>query len=464
MRKRKEAEKLSFTKKSLNAIKPAPEGTRLFYRDNNEKTPRGLMLQVTDKGAKSFQVYRWIGGRPERITIGRFPDLSIEQARAEAERINGGIAQKKRPEELRQSRRGEWTLAEMLDDFLANKRNRRGAALAEKTQANYRGDFERYAHRLGVLKLSEVRAEDVAAMHSRIGKEAPYAANRVLALISSLYGYAKKRGIYRLPNPASGIQKFPEDKRERVVAPEEMPYLFQALTDEPTDYRDVFLLGLLTGARRGNVLSMRWPDLHLERAEWRIPKVKGGGAHTVPLVAEAAAILKRREPQEHDEESEGFVFPGRGGKGHLVEVKGAWRRILHRAELLRLLEMIAERAKWSKRDRDKAYQDARSDEVAALKKWRAEARKLKLDPKRASIGDLRIHDLRRSVGSALAATGANIAMTMQALGHKTVSASLIYQRLHRDPIREAMQKATSRLLDQAGIAATIPDSIKHSAA
>jgi len=214
MAAKKSAAKLNFTKPALDKIGAAPEGKRAYYRDHGgAKSVRGLVLAVTEAGAKSFQVYRWIAGRPERITIGRFPDLSIEQARAKAEGIIGDIAQKKRPEELRQSRRGEWTLAELLDDFLAKKRKGKGrnaSPLAQKTKANYRADFERYAHRLGVLKLSEVRKEDVAAMHTRVGKDAPYAANRALALISSIYGYATRRGVFKGTNPASGGTKVPE--------------------------------------------------------------------------------------------------------------------------------------------------------------------------------------------------------------------------------------------------------------
>jgi integrase len=101
---------------------------------------------------------------------------------------------------------------------------------------------------------------------------------------------------------------------------------FQA--EEPSAYRDAFLLGLLTGARRMNVLSTRSQDVTLERREWRTPKGKAGGAHTISLTVEALEILKNRdaaqtpiEAAKRDTDSERearareFVFSGHGRTG-----------------------------------------------------------------------------------------------------------------------------------------------------
>jgi integrase len=457
------AELIRFTKRSIGGLPAAPAGKRVYYRDEEG---RSLQLQVTAAGSKTFQVYRWVRGRPERFTIGKFPDMTIELARREADRINGKLADHERPENLRRSKRGEWTLEALLSDFLTHKRNRRGAPLTDATKRGYQGIFKSYLSRLAVRKVSDVTREDVEALHRRIGKEAPYAANRLLALLSSLFNYAARQGVLKGGNPAAGIDRFPEDARERFVGPEELPYFFQALGHEVSDYRDVFLLALLTGARRSNVLAMQWGELNLERAEWRIPKTKHGGAHTVPLTAEAREILRGREramrerlvaePKDAKEEQRNarlrqFVFPSVGETGHLVETKSGWRRILTRAELLRLLDMIGKEKGWSRKQIDKAFEDARSDEAGSLKAWGAQASRLGIDHNKVALDDLRVHDLRHTMGGALAATGANTALTMQALGHKTATASLIYQKLHRDPIREAMQRATGQLLGHAGV-------------
>lgn len=454
--------RLGFTKEKIAALGLANSGQRAYFYDT--KT-RGLALSITPAGTKTFILYRWVDGKPQRITLGRFPDVSVEAARRKADEINGAIAKARSNDEHWQGparRRGQLTLAELLKDFLANQRNKRGDPLSEKTTHNYRGDFNRYLGRLAVMKLPDIRRDDIARVHTHVGKDAPFAANRALALVSSLFSYARKRGLFSRANPAAAIQKFPEDSRERFIGPDEMPRFFQALAEETSDFRDAFLLALLTGARRSNVLAMRWADVNLERAEWFILQTKNRTPHTVPLTPEAAKILQQRQQhaqQEHEhqrkEDSEApapvYVFPSRGKSGHLVEPKGAWRRILDRAELHRLIELIAQAGKWDEAEREQALKAARTGEAKALTGYRREAKKLGIDASVARIADLRIHDLRHTIGSALAATGANTAMTMQALGHKTASASLIYQKLHRDPIRQAMQRATASILEQAGL-------------
>ncbi len=85
-------------------------------------------------------------------------------------------------------------------------------------------------------------------------------------------------------------------------------------------------MSLLTGARKSNVLAMRWDDIHLDRATWTIPQTKNGSPHTVPLVPAAIAVLNQRKAVSMSE----WVFPGTGKTGHLVEPKSAWKRILDR--------------------------------------------------------------------------------------------------------------------------------------
>ena len=68
---------------------------------------------------------------------------------------------------------------------------------------------------------------------------------------------------------------------------------FKALAEERNDtMRDYFLLSLLTGARRSNVLAMEWADVNFERAEWRIKETKNGTPQTVTLSPEALAVLR----------------------------------------------------------------------------------------------------------------------------------------------------------------------------
>lgn len=174
-----------------------------------------------------------------------------------------------------------------------------------------------------------------------------------------------------------------------------MPRFWQALLDEPNrDFADAFMLSLLTGMRRSDVLAMRWEQISLERGEWRIPDPKNGEPLTVPLIGEVVRLLQARRPQELGE----WVFPGEGKTGHLAEPKAAWKRILDRA----------------------------------------------------GIENLRLHDLRRTLGSSMAAAGVNTITTARTMGHKTLSMALRYQQLGTDPRRAAIEAGAGAILANAG--------------
>jgi integrase len=154
---------------------------------------------------------------------------------------------------------------------------------------------------------------------------------------------------------------------------------------------------LLTGARRSNIMQMRWEQVNLNTNIWIIPQTKNGEPHTVPLVEMAIEILKQRKKNQIN--GNPWVFPGNSRAGHMVDPKKAWARIL----------------------------------------------------KRANIENLRIHDLRRSLGSWQATTGASLSIIGKTLAHKNVNTTAIYARLNIDPVRDAMQRATQAMLEAAKV-------------
>jgi len=132
---------------------------------------------------------------------------------------------------------------------------------------------------------------------------------------------------------------------------------------------------------------MRWKDIDFERSIWRIPGEvsKNGDPMQVPLIPEALEILRRRRA----ETSSVFVLPGEGRTGHYTTPTHAWETLL----------------------------------------------------KRAKLEDLRIHDLRRSMGSWMTIGGTSLPIVGKALGHKTSQATSIYARLNLEPVRAAMEQA-----------------------
>jgi len=381
--------KFNFTKAAIETLPIPKAGKRDDYQDI--KTT-GLQLRVTSNGTKTLSVLRRIKGILERITLGRYPDLTIEQARRKAATINSDIANDVNPGEVKRGRKAELTFSALFVEYLE-----RHSKPNKKTWAEDQSKYDTYlAKPLGNKKLSTIDRSSIATIHSKITKLGhPVTANRVKALISSIFGWAISAGLWKM-NPALGIRLNREHSRDRFIQGDELPKFFQALADEQNDtMRDYFLLSLLTGARRANVLSMQWKDINLKRGEWRIKETKSGTPQTVTLSPEALDVLRNRKPSNPAT----FVFPGDGSSGHLIEPKKGWQRILERA----------------------------------------------------GIDDLRIHDLRRTLGSWQAKTGASLAIIGKSLNHKNPNTTAIYARLDLDPVRESVNTATSAMLKAAGL-------------
>ncbi len=279
--------KLNLTKAAVNALPLPGPGKRDDYQDI--KTT-GLQLRITSNGTKTLSVLRRIKGILERITLGRYPDLTIEQARRRAATINSDIANDLNPGEVKRGRKAELTFSALFAEYLE-----RHSKPNKKTWAEDKSKYDTYlAKPLGNKKLSTIDRSSIATIHSKITKLGyPVTANRVKALVSSIFGWGVSAGLWKT-NPALGIRLNREYSRDRFLQGDELPKFFQALGNEQNDtMRDYFLLSLLTGARRANVLSMQWKDINLERGEWRIKETKTGTPQTVTLSPEALDVLRK---------------------------------------------------------------------------------------------------------------------------------------------------------------------------
>lgn len=444
MKSKASTTRFSFSKERLTALPPTEVGKRATYHDI--KIP-GLQLRVSGAGTKTFCVYRRLkGGQPERVTLGRFPAMTVEQARKLASAVVAQIEAGANPAEARRAHRGEPTVQEVFDTYLAHKRKRDGTALSERSKAEYRHIARLYLAKIMPTKLSGVTHERVALLHRKIGEAAPYAANRTKALLSALFNYARDQRLYSGENPATGLRGFAEESRDRFALPDELPHLFNAIAQSPQ--RDFFLLALLTGARRSNVQAMAWRDLDLDRAVWRIGKTKNGTPQNVPLTAEAVCVLQARKEAVNDSP---FVFPGPGKTGHLVEPKKAWDTVKRAASLSRLLDAMQAAELLDQEARAAANTLAVENLTKAEGKYYELASEAKMKPTDYTMRDIRIHDLRRTLGSWQAMTGASLAIIGKSLNHKSQQATAIYARLDIDPVRQSVTTATTAMLEAAGL-------------
>lgn len=384
--------KIRFTKQAIQALEPAE---KRFYVHDDEQ--RGLVLAVQPTGVKAFYLYRWVDAKPERVRLGGWPDLTVEQARRLARSKIGNIADGSNPADDRRKRRAEITIAEAWESFITHTKEHR----RPNTAREYQRQFDAHLKPWGNRPLRDVQRADVKLLVDRIGREAPYMANRVLATTRRLFNYAAETFDYTGENPTKHVKRFPEQSRERFLDENEIAAFLAAVDAEPDQtWKDFFKLALFTGARRSNLQAMKWDDLDLAGNAWTVPadQSKNGREMRIMLVPEAVAVLNERRKSKGKKTKSPFVFPGRGSTGHVTEPKKAWATLLERA----------------------------------------------------GLKNLRVHDLRRSLGSWAAIAGGSLLHIGKALGHRSPQSTAIYARLSDAPVRETVGKAVEAMIAAAG--------------
>lgn len=436
--------RLSFSKEKLLNLPLPDSGQRSTWHDTKAV---GLQLRVSSTGIKTFSVYRRIkGGQPERVTLGRFPAMTIEQARKAASAVNAEIESGANPAQVRRAVRDEPSFAEMFTQFLKGKRKRDGSGLGERTKRDYQDVLRLYLSALSKNKLSQITRHQVKSIHQSVTRTSPSQADRCLALISSVFTFALDQELFSGENPASRVQKNPAPSRDRFAQASELPYLLEAIYESSN--RDYFLIALLTGARRSDTQAMAWHDIDLDAGVWRIEMTKNGTPQNVTLSPEVVEILKQRKPLCG---RSSFVFPGTGKTGHLVEPKKGWATLLKRATLRKLLDLLVEKKMISPDDEAMYKNELVLDPTKAMALLAGMADGIALPESAYDMSDLRIHDLRRTLGSWQAKTGASLSIIGKSLNHKTHQATAIYARLDLDPVRNSVNTATQAILEAAGM-------------
>jgi len=387
--------KLKFTVKAMAAIQPPPEPDARLWVYDTEKP--GLALLVTGNDARSFYLARRIHGKPSRVHIGDAKMMTVDQARAEVDRLNGEIVGGVDPAEKRRQERLAGTIGQLWENYKSQHLEPR---CSKRTLITDESRFDTCLDVWINRKVSSVTDADVRALHAKIGEDRGHvSANRAVQLLRRMFFWARIE-----PNPCrrGAVTMFKEETRERFLQPDELPKLFAALDDLQTNpmIRDFIYVCLWTGARRSNVAAMRSEEINTTTSTWTIPAIKSKNAKamTIPLSAAAMDIVKPRM-----QDASGFIFPSRGASGHLEDPKATWQDVLQRA----------------------------------------------------GLSDVHLHDLRRTLGSWQAATGASLPIIGRSLGHRDTAATAIYARLNLDPVRASVNTATDAIMLAGGKAKPI---------
>ena len=376
--------KLNFTKDVLTKLVPANKR----YDVEDSKTP-GLRLTVFPTGIKTFYLLKLIDGKSERIKLARLDDISIDLARKRATELKAQIVLGNNPRLEKEKKQSELKFVDLFNLYYSQH-----LLKSRKRAEDYRKLYDRQLHpAFGNKRLSEFTRSFVKKLHSDTSEiRGKTAANKTIAIISSSFNFGIANEYWNGANPCSHIKLFKPNKRDRFLSREELPAFFKALQKEESLFRDYFEVLLLTGARKMTVLSMRWDEIHFDIKQWRRDekKSKNNEINIMHLTDRVVEILQHRKKEnEQSSRPSQFVFPGSGACGHLVDPKKAFRRI----------------------------------------------------KKSMGVKNIRIHDLRRTLGSYMAISGASLPIIGKALNHKSYVSTEIYARLSSDPIREAINKA-----------------------
>lgn len=394
------------TKRAVDALLCPAGRDRTFLWDD---ALAGFGVAVFPTGKKVYVAQFRKDGRSRRVAIGEHGRLTPDEARSEAKKILGAVETGADPIAKRRAERQVRTFGDVAEEFMQLHVE---AKRKSRTGEEYRNLLHLHIlPAIGSKRVLDVRRADVARLHGKLA-DIPYQANRVLALISTIWNWAARRDEVALAdNPAKGIERYPEHGRERFLTSEELARLGAALAEGETiglpysidekksgakhapklDKRlvkfDPFAVAairmlILTGARLREILDAKWEQVDLERGVIFLADSKTG-KKPIYFSAAAQAVLAS--------------LPRIEGNPHIIA--GA-KDAAPRADL--------------------------------KKPWAAACRA-------AGLEGVRLHDVRHTFASFGAGASLGLPVIGALLGHSQAATTHRYAHLDASPLRRAVE-------------------------
>ena len=390
----------------------------------------GFAVRIEPSGTKSFVVrYRADGGgrtAPQRlVTIGRFGNLTVEEARKEAKKVLGRIAVGEDPGAERNSKRREMKVAALVDLYeeegcYIQRGVRQGEPMKPLTKQYTIGRLRHHVVRLlGHKRITELTAGDVerffrdveqgkSRKDEKVGhrkrivvRGGSGAARKVFRDLSAMYSFAMLRGLVDANPCEKAVVKKSDGRRTRFLSLAEVKKLGAAcdvLEQEGLNPKalNITRLWILTGCRRQEIVELKWSEIDLDRGLLILADSKTGQS-TRPLSGAAIGLLRSitREPgSDH-------VFPADHGEGYFQGTKKLWPKIVAKA----------------------------------------------------GLEGVTPHTLRHTMGAIATSSGEALAMTGAILGHANMRSTMIYAHIDHDPMKEAADRVGDKLAEALGLAA-----------
>ena len=307
-------EKITLTKKVIES-EPAPLSGRSFIHD---KTLPGLAVQVTPNGTRSFQLIKKHKGRAVRVTLGRYPSMTVEQARKAAQLALAEMVKGENPNTAKkESRARGMTLGEVAKDYLATR----------DLKPNTRKDIERCL--VETFKdwqkkpLAEITPDMIMTRHRKRMGESRARANTAMRWLRAFWNHARARYQDEKGQPLLGEnpvrvltdrkQWARVDRKQTMIHLHQLPAWWAAVQAlEDPHRRDYFTTLMLTGLRKTEAQELRWVDVDLAGKTLTVRDTKNHRDHTLPMGRWLAArFLEMHQAKEDNEDEAVYVFsPG----------------------------------------------------------------------------------------------------------------------------------------------------------
>ena len=329
------AEKINFTKKTINELQPPiKKGARRVIQDIKI---HGLELRITTAGTKTFSVYKKLQGQPVRVTFGKFPDMTVDQARRLAQNALSMIAEGINPNEVKKDKQAKQiTLKQVFDNMISTRTYKKGTI--EDYTRSIKNAFKDWADK----PLINITRDKVLQRHKKLSETAPTRANNAMRVLRAVFNFAK--GAYEDDNNKSLFADNPVDKlndlrawnpnrrKQTIIQRHELARWFKAvqkydlLLDEEKESttRDYLIFILLTGLRKTEASSLKWNNVDLVGKTITILDPKNRDDFLLPLSDYLYDMLNRRNNYPSHSI---YVFSGTGKTGHIVSPAYATKRI-----------------------------------------------------------------------------------------------------------------------------------------
>lgn len=373
--------KLRLTDVTVRALEPPSKGQVTYW----DEVLKSFGCRVSQGGSKSFVVMH--GTDRQRVTIGRYPVISLSDARAEARRILAEHTLGKfRPQSI--------TFQDAVVEFLTEcaQRNK------ERTVSDYHRLLNRH-FRFGRVQLTNISQQEVMGRIRSLANT-PSEQTHAFVVARAFFKWAvRNRMIERSPLEGQRLPA-PRSSREHVLSDHELAHVYQVSLKQPYPYGAIVALLVLTGQRRGEIAALEWEWIDRDAQTITLPAsiTKNRRSHTFPYGAAVTAIIDGL-PEINE-----YLFPASRShvRGKSTTVFNGWPKA-----------------------------------------------KVAFDRELEDVAPYRLHDLRRTFSSTLAALGTPIHVTEKLLNHVTGSlggVAAIYNRYsYMDEMREAIERYEDHL-------------------